>query len=60
MQPRFWGYAFGFLFITVLGAFVQIKYMPELDVGDDKVEEENEGKTALLTYVERPNANDLL
>ena len=35
MSPKFWGLLVGFIVLTILGSWIQIKFMPEPDLGGD-------------------------
>ena len=60
MQPRFWGYTIGFLVLTALGTWIQIKYMPEPDLGDDEDKKTSSQREALLSDVEKDNTINFL
>ena len=35
-QPKYWGFLVALIILTILGTFVQVKYMPEPNLGEDK------------------------
>lgn len=35
MEPKFWGYLSGIIILTLIGTFIQYKFMPEPDLGKD-------------------------